>query len=190
VLPIFIKHDDVTGEAKTYAKLEDLFPWDKNPKGITKDQYEKLKVSLRKGQFEPLLVTYEGEVIGGNQRLPAMTEIGYKDAWISLVNPASEAEKFDYAVRHNHMYGFWEDDKLAELAQQYAGDLDLSSLSIRLNEGINLEKLLKNFGPNDVETKNYNEEYQVVIECANEIEQREHYEKLVAMGYTCKVLTL
>lgn len=61
---------------KTYAKITDLKVWDKNPRNINKDDFERLKRQLLKfGQYKPLIIINDGTVIGGNMRLRGYTAL-------------------------------------------------------------------------------------------------------------------
>jgi hypothetical protein len=75
------------------------------------------------GQYKPLLITSDGEVLGGNMRLRAYKDLGMTEAWVSVVEPKTEAEKLEYALSDNDRVGYYEDDKLAELLIQYNGTL-------------------------------------------------------------------
>ena len=58
-------------------KVNELKNWDKNPRGIKADKFEELKTRIKKwGQFKPVIITEEGEVIGGNMRLRAYKDLG------------------------------------------------------------------------------------------------------------------
>ena len=46
--------------------IEKLKEWDQNPRSITKDGFDRLKKHITDhGQMQPLVVTPEGEVLGG-----------------------------------------------------------------------------------------------------------------------------
>jgi site-specific DNA-methyltransferase (adenine-specific) len=118
---------------------------------IKKDKFEELKKRITKrGQIKPLIVTPDGEVLGGNMRLRAMQELGIKEAWVSVVEPTSEADKIEIALTDNEEMGYYEDQALAELVAQYKDEIDLSKYSVHLGQSQTLEEILKQFSPDEV----------------------------------------
>lgn len=64
---------------KTVA-VSDLKPFERNPRKITKQAYEKLKESLQKGGYHQRIVTTpELKVVGGYQRIRALSDLGIKE---------------------------------------------------------------------------------------------------------------
>jgi len=136
---------------KDYRKLTELRNWDKNPRSIKKDKFEELKNRITKrGQIKPLIITPDGEVLGGNMRLRAMQELGIKEAWVSVVTPTSEADKIEIALTDNEEMGYYEDQALAELIAQYKDEIDLTKYSVHLGQSQTLEEILKQFSPDEV----------------------------------------
>ena len=69
---------------KEYRKTKDLKLWEQNPRSIRKEDFERLKKQIQElGQYKPLIITKDGEVIGGNMRLRAYRArfIGKEDEW-------------------------------------------------------------------------------------------------------------
>jgi DNA modification methylase len=134
-------------DTKDFRPVNQLFNWDRNPRAIKQDRFEELKKRIEKlGQFKPLIVTAEGEVLGGNMQLRAMKELGVTDAWVSIVTPKSEAEKIDIALTDNEEMGYYEDQALADLVAEYKDELDLASYSVHLGQPQTLAELLDEFG--------------------------------------------
>ena len=81
-----------------YRKISELRNWDKNPREIGKKEFASLKEKIKRwGQFKPVLITEDGEVIGGNMRLRAYKDLGIEDIWVSIMNPKTDAEKIEIA---------------------------------------------------------------------------------------------
>lgn len=56
-----------------YTSIKNLQPWDKNPREIRDDDFERLKAQLVDfGQYKALLATKDGTIVGGNMRFRAM----------------------------------------------------------------------------------------------------------------------
>lgn len=136
---------------KDTRKIHELRLWDKNPRTINKEEYESLKRKIQRwGQFKPLLITEDGEVIGGNMRLRAYRELGIEDIWVSIVNPQSEAEKVEIAIADNELSGRWDDVKLAELLEKHKTEIVLEDYKVDLGRAIGLNELLGKFGGDDI----------------------------------------
>ena len=92
---------------KDTRNISELREWDKNPRSIKRVDFERLKTQIKKlGQYKPLLITEDGEVIGGNMRLKAYRELGIKDVWVSVVKPKDENQKLEYALSDNDRAGY------------------------------------------------------------------------------------
>jgi hypothetical protein len=127
--------------------VAELFNWKDNPRAIKQDKFEELKYRIKRlGQIKPLIVTDEGEVLGGNMRLRAFKELGIKEAWVSVVHPKSEAEKIEIALTDNEEMGYYEDQALAELIEKYKEDIDLTKYSVHLTEPETLQEILNKYG--------------------------------------------
>ena len=134
-----------------YRKINTLFNWDKNPRAIKKDKFEELKNRVKEeGQFKPLIITNDGEVIGGNMRLRVYNELGIEDVWVSVVHPKNEAHKIRIALMDNEEMGYYEDQALAELIAQYKDEIDLTKYSVHLKPAQTLAEILQQFSPDEV----------------------------------------
>lgn len=88
-------------------KLSALKPYERNPRRISKDAYEKLKAGLQEfGYHQRLICQPDGGVIGGHQRLRAMKELGWKQVDVLVPNrPLTEDEYRKLVVTDNLPYG-------------------------------------------------------------------------------------
>jgi len=127
--------------------ISKLKNWDKNPRGIKSEDFNRLKKQVKKlGQYKPLLITEDGTVLGGNFRLRAYLTLGIKEVWVSIVKPKNEKEMVEYALSDNDRAGYYEEEKLAEL--MYANpDFPYAEYRVDLGYQAPLELLLSRFGP-------------------------------------------
>ena len=131
--------------ADTYWELSKLREWDRNPRSISKDGFERLKKQIKKlGQYKPLLITPDGTVLGGNMRLKAYRELGVDKVWVSIIDPKTEAEKLEYSLSDNDRAGYYDDDLLANLSSYYS-DFNWEDYSVDLRDPTNLRQLLDQF---------------------------------------------
>src|SRR3989344_4699664 len=102
----------------TYVPIGSLRPSEYNPRKISKDSMEQLKVSLSKFKIvDPFIVNSakdrEGVVIGGHMRLRAAKELGFKEVPVVYVNiPELEKEK-ELNIRLNKNTGEFDWNLLA-----------------------------------------------------------------------------
>lgn len=133
--------------SKDLRPIDTLKNWASNPRGILREDFERLKKQLQKfGQYKPLLITEDGTVLGGNMRLKAMQELGIKDVWISVVDAPDEKTKLEYALSDNDRAGYYEEQQLAELVMSVP-DLELGEYKVDLGKIPTLQELLSRFGP-------------------------------------------
>lgn len=128
----------------TFRKINELRNWSDNPRSIKPERFQELKNRItRFGQFKPVIITPDGEVLGGNMRLKAMKELGIEDIWVSIVEPKTEAEKIEIALTDNEEMGFYEDKALIELISKYKQDIDLMKYEVNLDEMTKLHSLFE-----------------------------------------------
>jgi len=125
--------------------------WDKNPRGITKKDFERLKKQIQKlGVYKPLIACQENGkyiILGGNMRLRALQELGYKEVELSIVEAKTEKEKIEYSLSDNDRVGYYEEEKLAELIYPHLDELELEDFKIDIGEAISLKDVAEDFGP-------------------------------------------
>jgi ParB-like chromosome segregation protein Spo0J len=113
---------------KTFAKLDWLKPWSKNPRTIEKKNLDKLKTHINElGLYKPLIVYLEKDnatILGGNMRYKAIKELHEKDTtgkfdyvWVSVVNADNDTDKLKYALSDNFSAGEYTREKLMEVVK-------------------------------------------------------------------------
>jgi len=99
---------------KTFA-IKDLKDYHKNPRKLTKEQYQSLKQSLTKfGLIDKPICTQDGMLIGGHQRKNILKGEGIKE--VECYVPDRELtpkEIEELNIRHNKNTGEWDYDMLA-----------------------------------------------------------------------------
>ena len=103
-----------------YRKLSELKELPGNPRTIKKDQFEKLKKSLKdnKDYFEarPIILsdrTGELVILAGNQRYKAAQAIGMNEVPTILLKGLTEQREKEIIIRDNVNNGEWDSDILA-----------------------------------------------------------------------------
>ena len=84
----------------------------KNPRLIKDARFKKLVKSLKEFPkmlvLRPIIVNENNVVLGGNMRLKALKELGYKevpDAWVKRANELTEEEKKRFVITDNVEFG-------------------------------------------------------------------------------------
>lgn len=173
--------------------IDRVIPWIKNPRGITKKEFARLKKHIKQnGIFKPLVVTPSGDgrfiVLGGNMRLAAMVELGFKAAWISIVDAPTEADRIKIALLDNDRAGYYDKERLAEITYPHAHEIALDDFHIDVGETVPLSDVLTEFGP-DPESgagggkPNFN----ITVQCDSEDVRESTLERLRKMGLKCRV---
>jgi len=161
-----------------------------NPRTMPKEELENLKRSIKRfGYVEPIVINRRtGHVVGGNQRVIALRELGFEEAEAVEVDLSLQEEKaLNLAL--NKISGEWDIPKLKEVL------LELEKDSFELNlTGFNsgeLEDLIGKISDSEdtLKTEIVNEpKYAILIECRNEEEQKELLERFDKEGLQCRAL--
>jgi ParB-like chromosome segregation protein Spo0J len=96
-------------------KLSKIKPNPNNPRIIKDDKFEKLKKSIKDFpkmmELRPMVINADNIVLGGNMRLKALKELGYKevpDEWVKRAEDLTEDEQRQFIIKDN--VGFGEHD--------------------------------------------------------------------------------
>jgi hypothetical protein len=98
--------------------LDQLHESPHNPRRITDDAFDRLKHDLAADPemllARPLIALPTGEVLCGNMRHRAMSEMGWESA-PAFVSDLDENRQREWLARDNNPYGDWEPDALSQL---------------------------------------------------------------------------
>ena len=98
------------------VKISDIKSNPNNPRIIKDDKFKKLVESIKgfpeMANVRPIVVNTDMIVLGGNMRLKAMKEAGWKEAPIQIVDWDEQKQK-EFIVKDNVGFGEWDWDELA-----------------------------------------------------------------------------
>ena len=98
------------------VKINDIKSNPNNPRIIKDDKFKKLVESIKgfpeMANVRPIVVNTDMIVLGGNMRLKAMKEAGWKQAPIQIVDWDEQKQK-EFIVKDNVGFGEWDWDDLA-----------------------------------------------------------------------------
>lgn len=99
--------------------IDSLKPAAYNPRKKLKKgdkEYEKIKKSIVEfGYVDPIIVNFDGTVIGGHQRLTVLSDLGYKEVQCVQVRIDDENKVKALNVALNKITGAWNEELLADL---------------------------------------------------------------------------
>jgi len=115
-----------------------------NPRKMSREELEKLKRSITEfGYVEPIVVNKRTmHVVGGNQRLKVLKELGIETVDVVFVDLPLEKEKaLNLAL--NRIQGEWDLERLKEILEE----LNNQTLSLTGFDEDEIDNLLKEFEP-------------------------------------------
>lgn len=162
----------------------------KNPRFIKDEKFKKLVKSIEEnpemlGYRELLVYPLDGKyvVIGGNMRLRACKQLGYKEVPCKVLPQDTTIEQLKaYTIKDNSGFGEWDFDLLAN--EWDVSDLSDWGVDLSVDDVEDAEK-----EPKDV-SDSFETEFKLEITCENESEQEKMYNELTERGFVCRVLTL
>ena len=118
------------------VKISDVKSNPNNPRLIKDDKFTKLVQSLKDfpemANVRPIVVNQDFVVLGGNMRLKAMKEAGWKEVPVQVVDWSEDQQK-EFIVKDNVGFGEWDWDMLAN--EWDADDLEKWGLDVPVFEG-------------------------------------------------------
>ena len=131
----------------------------KNPRLIKDRRFKKLVQSLKEFPkmlaLRPIVINEDNIVLGGNMRLKALRELGYKevpDAWVKRANELTEEEKKRFVITDNIEFGEndfdilaneWDETELMDLGMELPVFDDVDFDNIKSNEDRKLNENIK-----------------------------------------------
>ena len=104
------------GVIKT-VKISEPKPNEHNPRYINKANFKKLINSLKEFpkmlEVRPLVLDENMIVLGGNMRLKALIEAGFKEVLVHQVLDWTDDEKNQFIIKDNSSFGSWDWEILA-----------------------------------------------------------------------------
>jgi len=96
-----------------------------NPRVIKDEQFKKLVESIKTFPemmaLRPVIIDENNIVLGGNMRLAALKELGYKeipDEWVKKASELTEEQKKEFVIKDNLSFGLWDFDVLLQYADK------------------------------------------------------------------------
>lgn len=144
-LSVYQKSLITDGETKHVVPVTMLFEWPDNPKKAQVSDMARLQQQITKlGQYKPLIVEENGQVLGGNHRLKQYLLMGIPYAWVSIIAPKDDAERMEYALSDNDHIAEYDQEMLAEKLKELK-NIDLTLFKVNLGPLSSLAELMDKF---------------------------------------------
>jgi hypothetical protein len=164
------------------VKINEVKSNPNNPRIIKDDKFKKLVASIKELpqmlELRPIVVNEDMIVLGGNMRLKACKEAGLKEIPIIKASELNEEQQRAFIIKDNVGFGEWDWDALAN--EWDAEQLEEWGLDVPIFDAGELDDLSEQIQPS----------FRIEVLCKDEEHQEKTYNKLIADGLECKLLTL
>ena len=164
------------------VKINEVKSNPNNPRIIKDDKFKKLVASIKELpqmlELRPIVVNEDMVVLGGNMRLKACKEAGLKEIPIIKASELNEEQQRSFIIKDNVGFGEWDWDALAN--EWDAEQLEEWGLDVPNMDAGELDDLSEQIEPS----------FRIEVLCKDEEHQEKTYNKLIADGLECKLLTL
>jgi len=128
-------------------KLKDIKQNPNNPRVIKDDKFRKLVKSIEEFPkmmtLRPMVINADNIVLGGNMRLKALKELGYKDIpdeWVKRAEDLTEEETRRFIIADNVGFGDWDFDMLSEWNVDELSEWGLDMPNFEVDEVLEAEE--------------------------------------------------
>lgn len=166
-------------------KLQEIKPYEKNPRK-NDSAVDAVANSISQFGFKvPVVIDKDNVIVCGHTRYKAAEKLGLETVPCVVADDLTDEQIKAYRLADNKVgeLAEWDIDLLGEELDGIF-DIDMSDFGFDMTDDDNTPPEREDLSGKVGET------YEVIIECDNETEQAEIYEKLRGEGYTCRVLTL
>lgn len=162
--------------------IDEIKPYEKNARK-NDDAVASVVKSIEQCEYiAPIIIDEDNIILAGHTRYKALKQLNYKEIDVIKVYGLTDEQKRKYRLL---------DNKTNELAQW-----DFELLEEEL-DGLDFDDLDLDWGIDFIEEEKEREnieikenDYEIIIECENEIEQENIYNDLIQRGIKCRISTL
>lgn len=158
-----------------------------NPRTIKNDKFKKLVSSIKEFpqmlEIRPIVVDENNMVLGGNMRLKACKDAGLKEIFIIKADNLTDEQKKQFIIKDNSSFGDWDWSVLQN------EDWNIQSLE---DWGIDVPKFDTDSDDDEEDDRDIkiHSLFQISIDFDNEEQLKENYDRLLLLGYDCKILQI
>jgi len=167
-----------------------LIPYQLNSRTHSDEQVNQVASSIKEFGFtNPILIDESGGIIAGHGRLLAAKKLGMIEVPTIELSGLTAAQKKAYVIADNQLAlnAGWDLDTLKleiESLSELDFDIDLLGFDDKFLNTLFDEKKI------ELVEEEYNEKFNIIINCDDELHQEVIYNKLIKEGYKCQVQSL
>lgn len=131
---------------KEMRSLKDLKEWVDNPRFAAEEDLARLdgQIDRMGGLFKPLLITEDGTVVGGNQRLKVLRAKGVQRVWVKVLTPKDETQMAQYGISDNGRAGRYDPTRLVDVVKEAGWDEKMQAMfKAEVFEPVRIADLIK-----------------------------------------------
>ena len=166
------------------VKISEIKSNPNNPRLIKDEKFAKLVRSIQEFpkmlEIRPIVVNSDMIVLGGNMRLKACKEAGLKEIPVIFADDLTEEQQREFIIKDNVGFGEWDWEMIAngwDSEQLEEWGFDVVGFESADNELEDLSDKIQSL-------------YKIEITCKDEEDQEKTYNKMIELGYECRILTL
>lgn len=167
-----------------YIPINEIKLYPNNAKIHTAEQIEQIKKSIQEFGFNDPIGIWHGECVEGHGRIIAATELGIETVPVIRLDELTDEQRKAYMLVHNKLTMNTDFDfDLLGIELDGIGNIDMTDFGFEID--------LEDFDNYKEEQEaKYDDNISVVVECSNETEAEEIFNKLKEEGYKCRISTL
>ena len=168
-------------------KIGDIIPYEKNPRK-NDEAVKYVAESIKQFGFKvPIVIDKNNVIVAGHTRYKASKKLGLKEVPCIVADDLTEEQIKAYRLADNKVSELaeWDIELLDEELDSIL-DIDMADFGFELNLDEEEQEVVED---NDLSDK-LKSTFEVIIECDNEGEQEEIFNRLITEGLKCRVLTL
>lgn len=168
------------------VNINNLKPYENNPRN-NKDAIDYVMNSIKEFGFKvPLVIDKQNVIVCGHTRYLAAKKLHMKELPCIVADDLTDEQIKAFRLADNKVSEFseWDMELLNDELLDIDLDMDMFGFGFEDDEEIKEPKERDDLSDKVAET------YEVIIECADELQQEEIYTRLSSEGMKCRVLTL
>lgn len=181
------KGEDMNKISIVYKKVDELVPYENNPRH-NDEAVDAVANSIKEFGFKvPCVVSGDGVLITGHTRLKACKKLGIEEVPCIVADDLTEDQIKAFRIADNKVgeIATWDMEKLnIELGELEEFNIDMADFGFDVTD-INADE-------HDVGKQNdvLKETFQIIVDCDNEEDAEEKYQKIKECGIECRLSTL
>lgn len=168
------------------VNINNLKPYENNPRN-NKEAIDYVMNSIKEFGFKvPLVIDKQNVIVCGHTRYLAAKKLHMKELPCIIADDLTDEQIKAFRLADNKVSEFseWDMELLNDELLNLDLDMDMFGFGFEDDEEIKEPKERDDLSDKVAET------YEVIIECADELQQEEIYTRLSSEGMKCRVLTL